>query len=76
MRCEEANIKSIAFPLIGTGVGDFPLNEAVKIMIDVVKDHIYGDTNLKEIIFALFTKKAYVEFENLLANLNDKYENQ
>jgi len=65
-RAEELKIKSIAFPAIGTGVGHFPAENAAEIMIDVVKKHIAGQTNLDKIIFALFNMNTYNAFKKLL----------
>ncbi len=66
-RAEELKIKSIAFPAIGTGVGHFPAEKAAEIMIDVVKKHIAGQTNLGKIIFALFNMNTYNAFKKALS---------
>ena len=66
-RAEELKIKSIAFPAIGTGVGHFPAENAAEIMIDVVKKHIAGQTNLDKIIFALFNMNTYNAFKTALS---------
>ena len=66
-RAEELKIKSIAFPAIGTGVGHFPAEKAAEIMIDVVKKHIAGQTNLDMIIFALFNMNTYNAFKEVLS---------
>lgn len=68
LRCEEARIKSVAFPSIGTGVGGFPLNKTAEIMTNVVKEHLSKETHLELIIFALFSQNAYLEFEKALSN--------
>ncbi len=66
-RAEELKIKSIAFPAIGTGIGHFPTEKAAEIMIDVVKKHIAGQTNLDKIIFALFNRNTYNAFKEVLS---------
>jgi len=51
---------------IGTGVGGFPPEKAAKIMLDVVKEHLKGETCLETVIFALYTKNVYEAFEKVL----------
>jgi O-acetyl-ADP-ribose deacetylase (regulator of RNase III) len=65
-RADELRIKSIAFPAIGTGIGHFPAKGAAEIMIDVVKKHVAGQTNLDKIIFALFNRNTYNAFKEAL----------
>ncbi len=65
-RAEELKIKSIVFPSIGTGVGHFPVDKVAEIMINVVKEHLKGKTGIETVIFALYTKRAYDEFEKAL----------
>jgi len=56
---EELNIKSIAFPALGCGVGEFPLLASAKIMSQEVFRHIKEDgSRLKEVIFCLFDQEA------------------
>ncbi len=66
-RADELKIKSIAFPAIGTGIGHFPAKRAAEIMIDVVKKHIAGQTNLDKIIFAPFNMNTYNAFKEVLS---------
>lgn len=67
LRAEELGIKSIAFPALGTGVGGFPLPDAARIMIQTVREHLAGKTNLEEVVFALYGQEAYRAFEEELA---------
>ena len=73
LRCEELKIKSVGIPSLGTGVGGFSLNKAAKIMVNEVIEHVKNNSNIKEIVFALFTKNAFYEFNNAL---KEKMENQ
>jgi len=60
---EELNIKSIAFPALGCGVGGFPLLASAKIMSQEVLKHLREEkSSLKEIIFCLFDLEAYDVF--------------
>ncbi|HWP49406.1 MAG TPA: macro domain-containing protein [Candidatus Limnocylindrales bacterium] len=66
LRAEERNLKSIAFPAIGTGVAGFPVEECARIMLGVICDHLKGDTSLEKVIIALFDKGSYMSFSKVL----------
>ncbi len=65
-RAEELKLKSIAFPALGTGVGGIPYREAARAMLDVVREHLAGESSLEEAIFALYGEEAYHAFSSLL----------
>lgn len=68
---EKLKIMSISFPALGTGVGEFPIQKCAEIMFDEVKK--FDSTNpvyLKRVLFYLFTKKAYDEFESVFRKLS------
>jgi O-acetyl-ADP-ribose deacetylase (regulator of RNase III)/ADP-ribose pyrophosphatase YjhB (NUDIX family) len=61
---EKLQIKSIAFPALGCGVGGFPLVAAAKIMAqEVLKLLREKPSSLKEIIFCLYDEEAYAVFQ-------------
>lgn len=60
---EKLKIKSLAFPALGCGVGRFPLLASAKIMAQEVFKHLREEkSSLKEIIFCLYDKETYGEF--------------
>ena len=60
----ELNIKSIALPALGCGVGKFPLLATAKIMAQEVLRYVReGKPSLKEIIFCLYNKEAFDIFD-------------
>lgn len=59
---KEKGIRSIAFPGLGTGVGGFPPEEAAKIMMQELKEHIDKQTTLKEVIFVGFNTELTQAF--------------
>lgn len=63
---EELKIKSIAFPALGTGVGRFPIQRCAEIMIHTVRKHLKKRTCLERVVFALFSRDAYEQFENVV----------
>jgi O-acetyl-ADP-ribose deacetylase (regulator of RNase III) len=65
-RAEEAGLKSIAFPSIGTGVGGFPVAKAAEVMIGAVRDYLdQENSGLETVIFVLFNQEIYSEFEKV-----------
>lgn len=52
---EAKAVKSVAFPSISTGVYGYPIEEASKIAIRTVVDHLNGQTILEKVIFVLFS---------------------
>jgi len=59
---ELKNLKSIAFPALGTGVGGFPLSEAAKIMVNEAASFLKHSETLHNITFVLFDAEAYESF--------------
>jgi O-acetyl-ADP-ribose deacetylase (regulator of RNase III) len=66
IRADELNLKSIAFPSIGTGVGGFPITKAASIMVHTAFEHARGKTSIERIIFVLYGSDAYKIFEKEL----------
>ncbi|MCS7300757.1 MAG: macro domain-containing protein [Fimbriimonadales bacterium] len=59
-------VKSIALPAVGMGVAGFPLSEGARLMMETVKAHIDGGSNLELIRFCLFGREATAAFERAL----------
>lgn len=68
-RADELKLESIAFPLIGTGVGGFPTKIAAEIMLSCIINYIGGKTSLKDIIFVLFKKDALTTFDKVMQGM-------
>lgn len=64
LECAEGlEIRSVAFPGMGTGVGGLSLEEAVRAMVNEVKEHIDKGTTLKQIVFIGFKEDLTHAFE-------------
>jgi O-acetyl-ADP-ribose deacetylase len=65
---DENDIRSIAFPSLGTGVGGFPLAECAEIMIGEAIDHVGGATGkgqssrIELVRFVLWSEDALCAF--------------
>jgi len=62
-RAREYDIRTIAFPALGTGVGGFPLDEAARIMVRTVRDELERSPRIETIVFALRGEVTYRAFQ-------------
>lgn len=60
----ERNLKSIAFPAVGTGVSGFSMEECAQIMLAEAAQHLQGKTSIEKIYFVLFDAKARDVFQS------------
>jgi len=63
---DENNLKSIAFPAISTGIFGYPIERCAKIMIQSTKEYLQSHTQIKEVIFCLYTGSDFTIFEKEL----------
>ena len=61
----EKNLKTIAFPAVGTGIAGFPMRECAEIMLDEVVKHLKGPTTLEKVSFVLFDRPSLREFQEV-----------
>jgi len=60
---DENNLQTIAFPAISTGIFGYPIDKCAKIMINTVKEYLKGETQIKSVIFCLYTQSDFDVFE-------------
>jgi O-acetyl-ADP-ribose deacetylase len=58
----QRRLRSIAFPAVGTGIAQFPLDECARIMLEEVTRHGAQATSLTEVRFVLFGGEAEAAF--------------
>lgn len=63
---DENNLKSIAFPAVSTGIFGYPIDRCAKIMIATAKNYLKGDTQIRSVIFCLYTQTDFEVFEREL----------
>ncbi len=61
----EHELRSIAFPALGTGVGGLSLQRCAEIMLEEARGHLDGETSVEDIRFVLFGEPAYRVFEDV-----------
>jgi O-acetyl-ADP-ribose deacetylase (regulator of RNase III) len=69
LRASENNLKTIAFPAIGTGIAGFPIERCAQVMLEEVRAHLGGPTTLQRVDFVLFDRRSLEVFERVLANM-------
>jgi len=52
---EENGIRSIAFPLLGAGVGGFPFSEAARIMVEAIMEFVATEPQIETVVFYGYT---------------------
>lgn len=62
---KEKGLKTIAFPAVGTGIAQFPMEECAEIMLREVIDHLKRGSSLEKIYFVLFDAPALRTFEKV-----------
>jgi O-acetyl-ADP-ribose deacetylase (regulator of RNase III) len=65
----ERNLKTIAFPAVGTGVSGFPMDECAQIMLSEAIQHLKSNNTLETIYFVLFDSRATEVFQRVWEKL-------
>jgi O-acetyl-ADP-ribose deacetylase len=63
------NLKTIAFPAVGTGIAGFPLRECAEIMLGETVKHFEGRTSLEKVFFVLFDQRAKAVFDEVFGEI-------
>lgn len=63
---ERLEVKSMAFPALGTGVGGFPYKESAHAMLQAIEEVAPSLSHLERIIFVLWDEPAYQAFKEVI----------
>jgi len=72
---QKANIKSLAFPAISTGIFHFPIRRCSEIMLKTTMDFLEKNDCPEEVVFCLYGEKNYSLFTETFEKLQER-ENQ
>ncbi len=61
-RANEKGITALAFPPIGTGLYQVPLELSAKVIVDAIKEHLNGSGTLKEVLLVALDAREYKSF--------------
>lgn len=62
-RADEKGIKRLAFPPIGTGLYQVPMDLCARVMVDTVTEHLENNTTLEEVLFVTMDEREYGPFK-------------
>jgi O-acetyl-ADP-ribose deacetylase (regulator of RNase III) len=62
-RADQLGARSLALVAFGTGVGGFPLDEAARIEVEEVRNHLDEGSRLERIVFAVHGEQARAAFQ-------------
>jgi len=65
-KADELGAKSLALVAFGTGVGGFPLRDAARVEVEVVRRHLSGSSGLERVVFAVRGEAAREAFQQAL----------
>lgn len=68
-RAEDEALMSIAFPSISTGIYGYPIEQACEVAVTAVLSHLRWESNLKKVIFVLFSHNDYKIYEKYFLQL-------
>ena len=72
----ERDLKSIAFPAVGTGIAGFPMQQCAEIMLYEAVQHLKNGSSLEKIYFVLFDEDARQVFERVWKKLEAKQKSE
>ena len=62
-RAEEKGIKRLAFPPIGTGLYQVPLDLCTRVMVDTISDHLANGSTLEEVLIVAPDNREFNPFK-------------
>jgi O-acetyl-ADP-ribose deacetylase len=68
---EEHEVRTIAFPSLGTGAYGYPIRDAAVIALSTVTQHLQGETNVEAVTFALFSKSDLEVYRNAMEAMRE-----
>ena len=69
-KADENKIETLAFPAMGAGFYGVPIELCAQVMLETIKNHLKGETGIKEILICLFDSQWYKIFQSRLAKTN------
>jgi len=62
-RAEEKGIKRLAFPPMGTGLYQVPMDLCTRVMVDTISDHLKNETSLEEVLIVAPDNREFEPFK-------------
>ncbi|MHC4812451.1 MAG: macro domain-containing protein [Planctomycetota bacterium] len=71
-KADEIGAVTLAFPALGTGLYQVPVDLCARVMVDTVAEYLHGDTSLRDVMFVVTDTR---EFEPFKARLEEDRQN-
>jgi len=55
-------LRSVAFPAISTGIFGYPLQPAIRVAVETVREYLVGETSVNEVVFACFSPEVLAAY--------------
>jgi O-acetyl-ADP-ribose deacetylase (regulator of RNase III) len=68
---EEKKIREIGFPPMGTGFYGIPLELSARVMFEVIRNHLAGDTVLEKVVICVMDQREHNAFKKVLEEKED-----
>ncbi len=65
-RADEKGVGTLAFPPIGTGLYQVPLDLCARVMVDTVAAHLQGETSLRQVLFVALDSREFGPFKAVI----------
>jgi O-acetyl-ADP-ribose deacetylase (regulator of RNase III) len=62
---EENKIRKIGFPPMGTGFYGIPLDLSARVMFEVIRKHLAGETVLEKVVICFIDQREYKAFQEV-----------
>ena len=69
-RADEEGITAVAFPPLGTGLYQVPLDVSAKVIVDTVSEHLKNSTSVREVLLVALDAREVKPFEAALQGGN------
>ena len=68
----QKDLKTIAFPAVGTGIAGFPMEECAEVMLAEAVEHLRHETSLEKIYLVLIDEQALKTFRKVWRRIKTK----
>ena len=67
-RAEDIGVESMALPAMGSGYYGTPVDLCARVMLDVIRSHLEGETGIKEVVICVLDTPQYNAFKAQIEN--------
>ena len=68
LRAEQIGVERLAFPAMGAGYYGIPPDLCARVMLEVIRSHLQGETGIKDVVICVLDTPQYNAFKAQLEN--------